>query len=65
MTADRKADATYLDACRMKRNHVEYDYVEGASESEAAELLEFVRELRSEVISRLQVRYPTLGVTTD
>ena len=27
----RKDDATYLDACRTKRNHVEYDYVEGAS----------------------------------
>lgn len=58
--ADRKSDATYLDACRMKRNHVEYDYVEGASESEAAELLEFVRELRTDVIPRLQTKYPAL-----
>ena len=61
--ADRKSDATYLDACRMKRNHVEYDYVEGASESEAAELLEFVRELRADVISRLRAKYPALGVS--
>ena len=33
--AHRKADAEYLDACRIKRNHVEYDYVNGASETEA------------------------------
>ena len=59
---ERKEDAAYLDACRMKRNHVEYDYVEGASESEAAELLEFVRELRSDVMEHLRVKYPTLGV---
>ena len=25
----RKGDAIYLDACRAKRNHVEYDYVDG------------------------------------
>ncbi len=49
----------------MKRNHVEYDYVEGASESEAAELLEFVRELRTDVVSRLQAKYPTLGVAAE
>ena len=60
--SERKEDAAYLDACRMKRNHVEYDYVEGASESEAAELLEFVRELRSDVMEHLRVKYPTLGV---
>jgi len=27
----RKDDANYLDACRIKRNTVEYDYVGGAS----------------------------------
>lgn len=42
-----KDDAVYLDACRTKRNHVEYDYVDGASAEEAAELLTFARELRS------------------
>lgn len=49
----------------MKRNHVEYDYVEGASESEAAELLEFVRELRTDVISRFQTKYPAFGVSAE
>jgi len=59
--AERKSDAIYLDSCRVKRNHVEYDYVDGASESEANELAVFAKELRAEVVKRLQVKYPTLG----
>ena len=58
----RKADAEYLDACRIKRNHVEYDYVNGASETEAQELVDFARELRKEVVDKLRVRYPNLGI---
>lgn len=57
----RRADAQYLDACRAKRNHVEYDYTGGVSEAEAEELLEFARELRSEVVGRLRDKYPGLG----
>ena len=57
----RKDDAAYLDACRAKRNRVEYDYVEGASAAEAAELLDFARELREEVIAKLTQKYPGLG----
>ena len=63
--ADRKEDVTYLDACRAKRNHVEYDYVEGASESEATELLAFARTLRAEVVARLQPKYPGLGIVSN
>lgn len=59
----RKADAAYLDACRAKRNHVEYDYVQGASGAEAAELLGFVRELRREVVENLAKTYPELATT--
>ena len=62
---DRKADAAYLDSCRAKRNHVEYDYVDGASKSEAEELLDFAKELREDVVSRLRKKYPTLGVSTE
>lgn len=58
----RKADAEYLDACRIKRNHVEYDYVNGASETEAQELVDFARELRTEVVDKLKARYPNLGL---
>ena len=63
--AHRKADAEYLDACRIKRNHVEYDYVNGASETEAQELVEFARELRKEVVNKLKARYPNLGLPVE
>lgn len=59
--AERKTDAVYLDACRSKRNHVEYDYVDGASAAEAQELLAFAKELRQEVVSKLRTKYPNLG----
>lgn len=61
----RKEDAAYLDSCRAKRNHVEYDYVDGASKSEAEELLDFAKELREDVVSRLRKKYPTLGVPIE
>lgn len=57
----RRSDADYLDACRAKRNHVEYDYVGGASAAEAEELLAFAKELRGEVVGRLASKYPGLG----
>lgn len=64
--ANRKADAIYLDSCRAKRNHVEYDYVNGASTAEAEELLSFAKELRSDVVGRLTAKYPGLqGANSD
>lgn len=62
---ERKADAAYLDACRAKRNHVEYDYVDGASASEAEELLAFAKELRTEVVARLRQKFPELDTTEE
>jgi len=56
----KKADAEYLDDCRKKRNIVEYDYVGGASESDADELIVFVKEFRDEVISWLKKNHPEL-----
>jgi hypothetical protein len=56
----RKADAEYLDDCRKKRNIVEYDYVGGASESDADELIKFVKEFRGEVIAWLKEKHPEL-----
>jgi len=47
----KKADAEYLDDCRKKRNIVEYDYVGGVSESDADELIVFVKEFRDEGIT--------------
>jgi hypothetical protein len=55
---ERKDDAEYLDACRSKRNRVEYDYVGGASEDDAEELLAFTRTLREDVLSWLRSKHP-------
>jgi hypothetical protein len=57
---DRREDADYLDACRNKRNTVEYDYVGAASEDDAAELTEFVGELREDVVKWLRLKHPEL-----
>ncbi len=56
----KKADAEYLDDCRKKRNIVEYDEVSGASESDANELIEFVKDLRDEVIAWLKKNHAEL-----
>ena len=56
----KKEDAKYLDDCRKKRNIVEYDYIGGASESDADELVEFVKEFKEEVIRWLKKHHPEL-----
>ena len=56
----KKADAEYLDDCRKKRNIVEYDEVSGASESDADELIGFVKDLRDEVMRWLKENHPEL-----
>jgi hypothetical protein len=57
---ERAADADYLDSCRIKRNKVEYDYVGGASEADARELVSFVEELRREVLEWLREKHAKL-----
>ena len=59
--AHRSADTTYLDACRAKRNQVEYDFVGGASDADADELIAFVEELRTEVLQWLEFHHPELA----
>ena len=56
----RREDAVYLNACRAKRNTVEYDNIGGASHAEADELLSFAKELRIDVLENLQKKYPEL-----
>jgi hypothetical protein len=56
----KKPDAEYLDDCRKKRNIVEYDYAEGASESDADELIGFVKGFREEVIAWLKKNHSDL-----
>ena len=58
--AERKEDAKYLDACRKKRNIVEYDYVGGATADDANELIAFVRDLREEVLTWLKENHSEL-----
>jgi hypothetical protein len=48
---DKTDDSDYLDACRKKRNTVEYDCVGGATEADVKELREFVKEFREVVVS--------------
>jgi hypothetical protein len=56
----RKADADYLDACRSKRNIVEYDYVGAVTEDDVRELIEFVKELKISVLNWLRENHPEL-----
>jgi len=56
----KKHDAEYLDACRAKRNTVEYDFVGGATEADAAELVDFTKELEEEVLAWLKKQHPDL-----
>jgi hypothetical protein len=58
--SSRKEDAEYLDACRAKRNTVEYDFVGGATDADADELMEFVAALEVDVIDWLKTQHPNL-----
>jgi len=55
---ERTDDAAYLDACRNKRNIMEYDYVGGTTESDAKELIDFSKELRADVLKWLKEMLP-------
>jgi len=57
---ERKPDADYLDACRTKRNTVEYDYAGGATDMDASELIEFTKTLETCVLDWVKSRYPDL-----
>ena len=58
----RKKDSNYLDACRAKRNVVEYDYVGGVTDDDVDELIEFVKELKAEVEIWLEQNHPELAL---
>lgn len=57
---DRKEDAQYLDACRSKRNIVEYNRVGVVAEQDVNELLQFVKEFKNDVINWLKKNRPEL-----
>ena len=56
----RKEDAAYLDACRIKRNTVEYDMAGAATEQDAEELLAFATQLRKDALDWLKRNHPHL-----
>ena len=57
----RKDDAEYLNSCRSKRNIVEYDYVGGVTGHDADELIDFVKELKADVLEWLNNNHPELA----
>lgn len=58
---ERQHDADYLDACRAKRNGLEYDAAGRVSAAEAKELREFAAELREIVVTWLAEKHPELS----
>jgi len=57
---EKEADADYLDSCRTTRNTVEYDYVGGATNADADELISFVEDLRQDVVDWVWKNHPAL-----
>ncbi|MCY3017982.1 MAG: hypothetical protein NTW87_02985 [Planctomycetota bacterium] len=57
---ERAEQAKYLDACRKKRNTVEYDVAGVTSDTEAAELVKYAKELRKDVLAWLKTNHPDL-----
>lgn len=58
---ERQDDADYLDACRARRNGLEYDAAGKVSAKEAKELREFAVELREIVVEWLGENHPRLS----
>lgn len=57
---EREDDVDYLNTCRAKRNMVEYDSVGGATDKEADELIDFVVDLREDVLKWLKKNHSEL-----
>jgi len=57
---EKEDDADYLDSCRTKRNTLEYDRVGGTTCSEADDLLDYVLELKQDVIDWLKKNHKDL-----
>ena len=59
--SDLQNDADYLETCRSKRNKTEYDAIGQVTSTEAKELADFAKKLRSEVLAWLKEKHPELG----
>ena len=53
-------DAVYLDACRSKRNALEYESVGGVTNEDSYELIDFTIELETKVMAWLKLRHSAL-----
>lgn len=60
MGADKMDDTKYLDACRKKRNIVEYEQIGTVTEQDADELIEFVKDFKGKVEAWLTENHPEL-----
>jgi len=56
--SEKEDDANYLDSCRMKRNIIEYDLAGTTSETEARELIKFVKEFKITVLNWIKLNHP-------
>ncbi|MBD3278241.1 MAG: hypothetical protein GF388_08075 [Candidatus Aegiribacteria sp.] len=53
-------NAEYLNACRMKRNTLEYDYAGCVADQEVTELLSFLKNFMEEVRCWMNTEHPEL-----
>jgi uncharacterized protein (UPF0332 family) len=51
--------AAYMDACRRKRNRVDYDCAQAATDTEAVEIVEKAEEFRSIVENWIHKHHPS------
>jgi uncharacterized protein (UPF0332 family) len=56
----RKTDGDYLNACRGIRNTLEYERTNEVNQDDVNELVEFVKELKQDVIDYLKVKHPKI-----
>lgn len=54
--------ADYFETCRRKRNHIDYDASEVATDTEAQELLEKAKEFQAMIEEWIEKRHPTFKV---
>ena len=58
--SEHRADIEYLEACRRKRNIIEYEIPGAATEENARELIDFVTHFKIVVIDWLSKHHPQL-----
>ena len=58
--SEHRADVEYLEACRRKRNIIEYEVPGAATEENAMELIDFVVHFKAIVMDWLSKKHPQL-----